>query len=307
MVHRSSSSSLSGSDFLPPADWHSFSIPNFSTFPKHKLSRSELKFLSRLLVHPQSNRSLPLYSSDELAFLLKECFSRFLSAISSSTLRKHLLRGKGYAEQHVYSSGHSLRLFSKGLVRGFRFPTETGYHLLYGYPRHRYRLQPNNFISPYPPHSEFLELIKTSLWSEVPEGLLHVASDEMLGVPHWDGSGNYIADGCYRLTFADKPSSFSYVWLEAHTGTEGYDRNIFLKQILTAEQNMKERGEFLIVVPFTIDLDKARTAIRKYNKLPSVVRGERPEIVLEVTKIIDYRRLKHWKDRKGLLKHRKKV
>lgn len=152
-----------------------------------------------------------------------------------------------------------------------------------------------------------MELFKVALWDDVPETRLHVASESKLAVPHWDGSGKYIADGCYRLTTADAPSTASYVWLEAHTGSEGYNRSIFLQRILTAEQKLKGRGEFLVVVPFTIDLDKARASIREHNAGRQVQQGERQKIALELTTIIDYRQLKHWKDRKGLLRHRIRV
>ena len=295
----------SATTFIPLADWHEYSIPKFIDFPKYKLKKFEGKFLSRMLVHPQSKRPLPLYSSIDIAYLLKDCFSELLSEISSSTLRKHLLKGKGYAEQFIYkSTGTNLRLFSKGLVRGFRFPTETGYHIKYGYPRSRYKLLPANFISPHPPHAEFLELINQNLFVDVLEGLLQPADDKMLKVLHWEDDKKYTADGCYRLTYADNPSKYSYVWLEAHTGTEGYDSRIFLKRIVTAEQKMKGRGEFLIIVPFTTDIDKGQTAIREYNECNEVKDGEKPKIELKITTIIDFRRIKHWKCRKGLLKHK---
>ncbi|MHA1155941.1 MAG: hypothetical protein ACTSQK_07515 [Candidatus Heimdallarchaeota archaeon] len=291
--------------FLPLANWHEYSIPNFMTFPKDKLKKFEGKFFSRMLQDPTSKFPLPLYTSEELAYILKDCFSSLLSEISSSTLRKHLLKGKGYAERFVYkSTGTSLRLFSKGFVRGFRFPTKTGYHLKYGYPRSRYKLLPINFISPYPPHTEYLSLITRNLSEDVSKGLLQPAEDKMLKVFHLEDDKEYTADGCYRLTYPDNPSKYSYVWLEAHTGTEGYDSRIFLKRIITAEHEMKGRGEFLIVVPFTTDIDKARTAIRKYNETKEVKNGAKPKIELKVTTIIDFRRLKHWKCRKGLLKHR---
>jgi len=257
-----------------------------------------------MLEHSITGEPFPLYTASELAVLLKSCWGELFSSISSSTLRKHLLRGKSYAESKSYPSSPPLHLFSKGLVRAYRIPTSSGYSLLYGYPRSRYRLLPENFISTTPPHDYFLQQILQSLWFDVPDSFLHVSSDSLLKIPHWDGNGEYVADMCYRLTVASK---VSYIWIEAHTGSEGYDESVFLKRLLSAEIALRGRGEYLVIVPFTIDLDTVAEAIRVYNSQSSVLDGTKPLLALQLTTIIDYRRITHWKHRKGLVKHKTKV
>ncbi|MBN1330460.1 MAG: hypothetical protein JXA54_13380 [Candidatus Heimdallarchaeota archaeon] len=292
---------MSPSDSSALPDWYSFSFPSAEQFPKHKLSRSELRFLRFMLEHSITGEPFPLYPADELAIILKSCWGELFSTVSSSTLRKHLLRGKSYAESKSYPSSPPLRLFSKGLVRAYRIPTSSGYSLLYGYPRSRYRLLPENFVSPTPPHDYFHQQILQLLWSDIPEGSLHVTSDSLLKIPHWDGSGEYIADMCYRLTVT---GNISYVWIEAHTGSEGYDESVFLKRLLSAEVALRGRGEYLVIVPFTIDLDTVGEAIRAYNNQTAVLDGIKPALDLRLTTIIDYRRINHWKHRKGLVKHK---
>lgn len=282
---------------------------NPQNLPKHKFTRSELRFLSWTLFNPETKISLPLYSAKEIAYQLRECFPNILESVSSKSIQKHILRGKSYAERdyNLNSSNEkksSIRLFSKGLLRAYKIPTATGYQFLYGYPRERYRLLAENFVCSFPPHDYFSRLCFQRITEgSLDQGLMK-AGDQLLKLRHWDDSGNYIADGCYRVEVNGKQT---YFWVEVHTGGEGYDEEVFIKRILTAENALKKRGTYLIIVPFTVDVDKAKDGIRKYNKKKTVLGGEKPKVSLNLTEIIHYRQIPVWKESIGMYQHKTRV
>lgn len=289
--------------------WHKYSVVNPQTLPKYKLTRSELRFLSYALFNPKTKVSLPLYSAEEIAYQLRECFPDILESVSSKSIQKHILRGKSYAERDYLRDSSkeqkdSIRLFSKGLLRAYKIPTATSYQFLYGYPRERYRLLPENFVCPFPPHDYFSRLCFQQITEgSLKQGLMK-AGDQLLKLRHWDDSGDYIVDGCYRMSVNEKQT---YFWVEVHTGGEGFNEEVFIKRILTAENGLKKRGTYLIIVPFTVDVDKAKDSIRKYNKKKTVLEGKKPKVALKLTEIIHYRQIPVWKESIGLYQHKTRV
>ncbi|NPE09130.1 MAG: hypothetical protein GNW80_12670 [Asgard group archaeon] len=63
------------------ASWHKYSVVNPQTLPKYRFTRSELRFLSWTLFNPETNVSLPLYSAEEIAYQLRECFPDILASL----------------------------------------------------------------------------------------------------------------------------------------------------------------------------------------------------------------------------------
>jgi len=299
MVSRISSS-------LPPvlpAGWSTLSTPNFNDLPFGLLTKSERRFLGVLCPNPFGS-SQPVFSRGDFLFLLRDFFGEFLDGFSNDSLLAHLLRGECYADRQYFSRGGvfsgSLRIFRLGLVRAYAFPRKgVRFEYRFGFPRERYRLVPSNFSCPFPPHDAFSELCFSSLRGGL-EGSIFHADDSLWRLPHWDGSGDFVVDNCFRVEHAGQ---HSYWWFEVHTGSEGWGEDIFLKRLLTAEQELAGRGRFAIIVPFKRDRDKALHAIRSYN-LKAMSDPSLPKLELALSQVIHFTALDSLREQLGFYRHR---
>ncbi|MGC9778577.1 MAG: hypothetical protein HZR80_04990 [Candidatus Heimdallarchaeota archaeon] len=118
--------------------------------------------------------------------------------------------------------------------------------------------------------------------------MLEDVTDRLRVVPHFDGSGEFVADFVYR---ARLPDSVRFYWFEIHTGSEGFDENIFLKRLLTMEQFLAERENsyFVVLVPFASDVVKGEEAIRKYNQ--QIATTQKPILSLQKSRILHYKQI----------------
>ncbi|MHA1126496.1 MAG: hypothetical protein ACTSQX_12800, partial [Candidatus Heimdallarchaeota archaeon] len=116
-----------------------------------------------------------------------------------------------------------LWLFSKGLIFKYRVPTSrASFKYEYCYPCFSsvpVRLRNSGFEVKFPPHSYFSAMIVNAFRAGVSEGVLHQLPPNRRVVAHWD-DGEYVADMVYRLSLFGRQST---LWVEAHTGSEGYD------------------------------------------------------------------------------------
>ncbi|MBD3190152.1 MAG: hypothetical protein GF308_05895 [Candidatus Heimdallarchaeota archaeon] len=170
----------------------------------------------------------------------------------------------------------------------------------YGYPREKYRLGKKHFAAKYPPHDAFGGWCVKRLREGI-AGSINQLPQEYRKIAHFDGSGDYVADQSYRLTIDGKKS---YCWVELHTGSEGYGWEKFLKRIITAEERLRERGKFLVIVPFKREKEKAKRAIKKYNEAEE---REGPRIEQKVSQVIAYEEIADWQEQEGLYEHQKRV
>lgn len=280
------------------------SIPNFELYPKSFLDAEEQAFL--LWLHP-GGLPRPLISSFEVASQVKSLWDYLFPTINLPSLSRHLYSGRSYANrEYILRSGHriGLWLFRKGLLRKYPMPAKRAkLQFLYGYPREVYRLVPKNFCASFPPHATFARWVFSELWADVQHASLAKASPPLLSVPHWDGSGVFVCDNCFSVPLLGRDY---YLWVEVHTGSEGYDERYFLKRLLTMEHYLSERkhGQFIIIVPFARNLLTASTAITQYNTKIEREGLALPILDLRFSRILHFGQIKELKESLGLYEHR---
>lgn len=285
-----------------PTGWSSVSSPTARSLPFNLLSSSELQFLDMILQRP-------LFSKDDFSFLLHECFGDFLGNLSNDSLFNHLYSGECYADREYYSPTGSLRgsirIFRLGLVSAYPMPKlGVRFEHWFGYPTcSPYRLVPSKFRRPFPHHDVFSNWCFRELQQGLTEDEITTTDSSRRKIPHWHGKGDYIADNCHRVLVNNKKE---YIWFEVHTGAEGYDEDVFITRLLSAENHLKGKGRFVVIVPFKRDLDKARRGIQKYN-LKAEVDENKPILELEVSEIISYHGIKNFKEKLGYYEHASRV
>ena len=281
-----------------------YSFPDFREFPPALLSSSEIAFVRELL----SGSPLPLFSGVEFSKLLLRHFPRLVGNVSPYSLSRNLLSGDSYAHRAYHSKDGSqtgeLFLFRKGLVRAYPLPVpRTRFAYFYGYPREHYRLVKSNFRSRFPPHDVFASWCLRALTTGLAGSVLEDVTDRLRVIPHWDGSGDFVADFVYRTRLPVRNGSLVH-WVEVHTGSEGYGGDIFLKRLLTMEQFLAERedGFFIVLVPFASDVVKGEEAIRKYNT--QIAATGSPPLLLRKSRILHYKQIKSLRGELGHYEHR---
>ncbi|MBD3189813.1 MAG: hypothetical protein GF308_04175 [Candidatus Heimdallarchaeota archaeon] len=280
-----------------------YSYPELDDYPRKYLTYEEMVFVDWLR-QPAEGRFHVLQTREEVAEKLTELWPKLFQAVSPSSLSRNLAVSKSYANRaYQLSNGETvgLWLFRKGLIRGYALPARRAkWEIWYGYPFERYRLVPKNYRSPYPPHQVFAQWVVKKLWEGVEGGALAKATEEQLAVPHHQGVGNYIADSCYRLTDG------SYLWLEVHTGTEGYDERVFLKRIETMERYLakQRKGQYLVVVPFRRARIKGEEALKKFQRKKE---REGEALVVKNSYLVHYWEIEEVKERLGIYEHRRRV
>lgn len=287
-----------------PAGWVAFSSPNPRSLPFPLLEPSERRFL-------QVVTSRALLNKDELLFLLHDCFGVLLSSLSDDSLGRNLFVGECYADREYYAPSSdraflgSVRVFRLGLVCAVPMPA-TGTRLKYWYCYWRdtpYRLLPQNFVRPFPPHDAFASWCFSSLRAGLLEAEFSLSPPSFRKLPFWDGSGAYIADNCYVI---NKNGHKEHLWVEIHTGSEGYDEKIFIPRLLSAERELRGKGRYLVIVPFKRDLATAQRAIKKYN-LQAESDGKKPSLELSLSEIVCYHELPSFREKLGFYRHATRV
>lgn len=281
-----------------------FSFPDFREYPPALLSSSEIAFVRELL----SGSPLPLHSGEQFAKLLLRYFPQFVGNVSPYSLRRNLLSGDSYAHRKYHSKDGSktgeLFLFRKGLVRAYPMPVpRTRFAYFYGFPRERYRLVKSNFRSKLPPHDAFASWCRRAFSLGLAGSVLEDVTDRLCVVPHWNGSGEFVADFVYKSLV---PDGSLVHWFEVHTGSEGFGEDIFLQRLLTMEQFLADRdnGFFVVLVPFASDVVKGEAAIRKYNS--NVATSHKPFLTLQKSRILHYKQIDSLRGELGHYEHRKR-
>ncbi|MBD3189823.1 MAG: hypothetical protein GF308_04230, partial [Candidatus Heimdallarchaeota archaeon] len=230
-----------------PAGWPSHSSPNPDELPKYLLSTKELQFVVALMPNEYGGRQ-PLYDKEGIIGLLRASWGELWEGLSDASLLKNLTSGKKYCDREYYEGGKlisSVRPFRKGLLQKFPMPKKgVRFEYWYGYPRETFRLGKKNFAAKYPPHDAFGGWCVRRIREGI-TGSINQLPREYRKLAHFDGSGDYVADQSYRIEIDGKKS---YWWVEIHTGSEGYGWEKFLKRIVTAEERLKDRGKFLVIV-----------------------------------------------------------
>lgn len=294
-----------GDDSLSPnTSFPEFSFPVFKEYPPALLSSSEIVFVRELL----SGSPLPLFSGEDFAKLLLRHFPQFVGNVAPYSLSRNLLSGDSYAHREYHGTDGSktgvLFLFRKGLVRAYPLPVpRTRFAYFYGYPREYYRLVKSNFRSKFPPHDAFAGWCRSVFTVGLAGSVLEDVTDRFRVVPHWDGSGDFVADFVYRTRLPDRDGSLLH-WFEVHTGSEGYDENVFLKRLLTMEQFLADQANsfFVVLVPFVSDVVKGEEAIRKYNL--SVTSTDKPVLTLQKSRLLHYKQISSLRGEVGSFEHR---
>jgi len=279
-----------------------FSFPDFREYPPALLSSSEIAFVRELL----SGSPLPLFGGEQFAQLLLRHFPHLVGNVAPYSLRRNLLSGDSYAHREYHSKDGSktgeLFLFRKGLVRAYPMPVpRTRFAYFYGYPREHYRLVKSNFRSKFPPHDAFASWCRRAFSLGLAGSVLEEVTDRLRVVPHWDGSGEFVADFVYKTRV---PDGSLVHWVEVHTGSEGYGEDVFLKRLLTMEQFLADRENafFVVLVPFASDVIKGEAAIRKYNS--QVAANQKPLLTLQKSRILHYKQISNLRGEIGYYKHR---
>lgn len=298
-MHRNSSVQLPS----VPSVWSPLSIPSPEDVPFNLLTRSERKFLSFIRV-PR------LFTQKEFLFLLRDCFGSLLENIGDDSLRAQLLSGECYADRNYYDSRGDyvgcIRVFRLGLVcvspmarKGVRLV----HYYCYPFTRPAYHLVASNFVRPFPVHTPFAQFCFSALSEGLSEELWTPTDPSRRKIPLWHGTGNHVADNCYRLTLSGRQE---LVWFEVHTGAEGYDEEYFIPRLLSAERFCKGKGRYVVIVPFKRNLSTARFAIEKYNRV-AVEDDEKPILELKISEVISYTGIDGFREKLGLYQHRTSV
>ncbi len=280
-----------------PAGWPSVSSPNYRDLPFNLLDPSERRFLKEIT-------SRPLISNDDLVFLLHECFGSLVRNLSDDSLKRNLFSGEYYADREYYDSNGDylgcIRVFRLGLVVAVPMPAQgTRFKHWFCYPSGTsFRLQRKNFTRPYPPHDPFSTWCFRELQKGLSEAECTGTGDHLRKLPHFNGNGDYIVDNCLRFNI---DGNWKYFWFEIHTGSEKYDKSIFIRRLLTAEKELQERGKYVVIVPFKRDLDTATRAIKRYN-LKAEEEGK-PYLEMKISEIITYQGINHFREKIGFYKH----
>ena len=282
-----------------PIGWSEYSFPSPDSIPFNLLDRSERLFLSRIV-------GRPLWDRRSFFDLLYECFGHLLDGISEDSLKCHLINSECYADR-AYHSGRdgSIRVFRLGLACIIPMPV-LGARLAHWYcfpSVTPYRLLPSNFIRPFPLHNPFSSWCFTRLRSGATEDEIRIAKPSLRKIPLLDGSGSYVADHCLRIL---TNGSWETFWFEIHTGSEGFDEQIFIPRLLSAEHHLKGKGRFVVIVPFKRDLQKAKRSIRNYNAKASTD-DNFPVLDLHLSEIISYYGIDDFREKLGYYHHYTKV
>ena len=283
---------------------HTF--PSWSAYPKSFLTEVEQEFVEWLLSRRVGDTIL-LRNRQEVAKKAQTLWRGLLGNLSLPSIARNFHSGKSYLnrEYRVGKRRVGLWLFSKGLIFKYRVPTSrASFKYEYCYPCFStvpVRLRGSGFEVKFPPHSYFSAMIVEAFRAGVSEGVLRQLPSSTRVVPHFDG-GEYVADMVYRLSLFGRMSTF---WVEAHTGSEGYADNIFLRRLVTMSQFLAARPDdyFVVLVPFVRDLTSAFASTTKYNE--EVISGVRasPLISFEKIKLLSFNQLGAFKESFGFYRH----
>lgn len=282
-----------------PLGWVSTSCQNWRDLPFPLLDPSELLFLKQI-----TRRSL--FSKQEFLDLLYACFGHLISHLCEDSLSRHLFVGECYADREYHSGEDgSIRVFRLGLVVAVPMPAAgTQFEYWFCYPSHAsFDLSPKNFSRPYPPHDVFASFCLEHFCKDLSEDEFSLASSSLLEIPLWHGRKNYVADACYRLHLNGKSE---YLWFEFHTGSEDYYEKDFIERLLSAEQFLKGKGRYVVIVPFKRDREKAKRYIRKYNLLAQED-DSKPLLDLQLCEIITFQHIPLFREKLGFYIHKKRV
>ena len=291
--------------------WHNtltHTFPDWSAYPKSFLSEQEQDFVEWLLSH-RINNTILLRSNLEVAEQAQELWSEVLADKSLSSIATNLCSGKSYLNRE-YRLGKrriGLWLFAKGLLFKFRVPTPRApFKYEYCYPcfsTQPISLNGSSFEVPYPPHDYFSSLCVQVFRDGISPTILRQLPSSSRVIPHWDGSGDFVADICYRLDLFGQSRT---LWVEVHTGSEGYDLSYFLRRLLTMEQYLTDRpaDRFLVIVPFLQDVATAQRSIEKYNASVSSQQVSTPALSLARSSILCFNQIPAWKESFGFYQHR---
>lgn len=285
-----------------PSGWGNVSSPTARSLPFHLLESSELQFLDLLLQRP-------LFNKADFSFLLHECFGEFVGNLSNDSLFNHLYSGECYADREYYDSQGSYL----GCVRVFRLGLVSAYPMLklgvrfehwFGYPTcPPYRLLPSKFCRSYPHHDVLGNWSFRELQKGLTEEEITATKPSQRKISHWHGKGEYVSDNCHRILVDNKKE---YFWFEVHTGAEGYDEEYFITRLLSTEKHLKNKGRYIVIVPFKRDLDKAKRGIQKYN-LKAEADDSKPSLELHLSEIISYHGITNFKEKLGYYEHATRV
>ncbi len=292
------------------ADSLTHSYPNFEVYPKRFLSTEEQDLVLWLQTFKVQDY-YTLVSAEQIATKIKELWDWLLKDISVQSFAKHLVKEKEYSSNRSYANKeyrvgvrkYGLWLFRKGLLRAYPVPArQAKQKYLYSYPLEKYQLLQRNFRAKYPPHNYFASMCTKELQQGVGSSVLRKVNPTKYTVPHWDGSGQYVADNCYWMNFHGQEE---YLWQEVHTGSEQYDQSVFIKRLLTMEKYLgrKGTGYYVVFVPFVRDKEKAMNAIATYKQLNKLIGRT---LKLQRCFIEPYSALNLFKERLGVYSHQNK-
>jgi len=300
---------VSGSVPLTRRRWHSkltHTFPDWSTYPKSFLTEVEQEFVEWLLERRVGD-SVLLRSREEVAEKARFLWRGLLGDKSPKSLAVNFHSGKSYLnrEYRVGKRKVGLWLFSKGLLFKYRVPTSrASFKYEYCYPCFStvpVRLRSSGFEVKFPPHSYFSAMIVEAFRAGVSEDILRQLPSGARVVPHFNG-GEYVSDMVYRLDLFGKKNTF---WVEAHTGSEGYDQNIFLRRLVTMSQFLADRSDdfFAVLVPFVRDVTTGLVSITKYNEEVRLGVRDSPEISLDKVKLLSFNQIRAFKESFGFYRH----
>ena len=290
---------------LPPVpkDWIPKSCPTPRAFPFERLVPSELLFFQRII-----QRSL--FSKSDLLELLHECFGEFLSSLSNDSLGGNLFVGECYADKEYFAragvSRGFIRVFRLGLVVAVPMPLDNSrfsHWFCYPFMSPPFILRPDNFSRPFPPHNPFAEWCFARFRAGLTESEVSAGSNRLRKIPLLHTDKDYIADHCLHVQTSAGRETF---WFEIHTGSEGYDEQVFIPRLLSAETFLKDKGKYVVIVPFKRNRDTALRAISKYNRLAEVD-DTKPSLELELSEIITYHGIHSFREKLGFYNHLSRV
>lgn len=112
-----------------------------------------------------------------------------------------------------------------------------------------------------------------------------------------------VADNCYRVSIDGHKE---YLWVEVHTGSEGYDEKVFIPRLISAERFLSGRGKFLVIVPFKRDVTTVKHVIHRYNLLAEEDETK-PVLDLQLSEVISYQGISSFREKIGIYSHKKRV
>jgi len=288
-----------------PAGWLQKTCPTPRDLPFERLLPGELRFFKSIV-------SRSLFSKVELVDLLHACFGDLVSSLCDDSLGGNLFVGECYADREYFTRGGVsrgfIRVFRLGLVCAVPMPIDSSrFAHWFCYPSMSppYRLLPSNFARPFPPHNVFASWCFSRFRIGLSEDDISEVAPKQRVLPLLDSASVYVSDHCLRV---HSSSGSETLWFEVHTGSEGYDEQVFIPRLLSAEHFLQANGNgrFVVIVPFKRDRDRALRSIKNYNK-KAELDDSKPFLALEHCEIITYFGLSSFKEKLGFYKHISRV